>query len=149
MIGFDQQKQLGKSKFMKVLICFILALTAINVCVADQVDYKITGIYSDLDTNEDSGDLLGMEFFLFLGDNKYYVLVQSAEGVPYRPALVHCAISGNKLMFTLPPSKTGYTGTFKGTVFADRIEGIMQNGQVSPATGQKIIILKKGNSYWQ
>ena len=67
---------------------FILFIFISGVAIAADLKVFPTGIYTDIYFNEEAGDLLGVEIFLLRGGDEYYVLFQSAEGIPGKPVVV-------------------------------------------------------------
>lgn len=133
---------------MKIFLGLLLAFVTAAVQPSEISATAPTGIYSDMKYIPEAGDLLGVEIFLFRGEAGYYVLFQAAEGVPSIPVLVGAVLEKDKLTFNLPTNKTGYSGTFIGFIYHNRLEGQFSEGQLSPG-GTKVFVLKKGKSYWQ
>ncbi|WKE66661.1 hypothetical protein PVT67_05295 [Gallaecimonas kandeliae] len=104
---------------------------------------RISGIYSNLEYNEEGGDFLGMEVFIFPsgGEGAYKALVQIAEGGFPFSALVSVKVAGLQVEFTLPKG-----GEYSGVHFSGSIrknELILLENQGSKEH------LKRGKSYWQ
>ena len=73
---------------------------------------KITGFYTNLGESEESGDMAGIELFVFQSGRGAYVLYMLAEGEARRPVLLDAVIENNKVKFQV--DDTSYTGTLKG-----------------------------------
>ena len=132
---------------MKIIIFFAAMLFSVAGSAAQDTAVHITGMYSNLYYNEEGGDLLGVELFIFRSKDGYQVLVQMAEGELPTASLVPLDVDGPNIRFTLPGG--GDSGmTFSGTVSAKGISGHWGNGQLS-STGTKDEVLKRGKSYWQ
>lgn len=133
---------------MRVIIGIYFFLISILSNAAELPANSLTGIYSDISFNKESGDLLGSEIFLMRGNNEFFVVFQSAQGVPSTPVLVTAKIKGNKLSFQLPKNDNAYSGLFEAVLYRDRLEGFFGDGQLAP-NGKKKFILRKRMSYWQ
>jgi len=127
----------------KIAIFFLsLFIWGFSTAVEPQ---KVSGIYSNLKFNKESGDLSGMELLIIpngKGANlEYVVLVQISEGGAPFSALVPLKMVGPKFEFTLPTGRNydrqHFTGVFKGTGIVIRwSQGDEEH-------------LKRGKSYWQ
>ena len=73
---------------------------------------KITGFYTNLGESEESGDMAGIELFVFQSGRGAYVLYMLAEGGARRPVLLDAVIENNKVKFQV--DDTSYTGTLTG-----------------------------------
>lgn len=132
--------------FVKKLILYMLVLLTANAVFAAPTDLKITGIYSDMYYNREAGDVDGVEIFVLFSRDGYYVLFQDTEGSV--PILVKAKINGNKIKFTLPDRKSGYSGKFDGIISKNELKGKFESGQIG-TSGASIFILKRKHSYWQ
>lgn len=130
------------------MIFFTAMLFSVAASAAQDAAVHITGMYSNLYYNEEGGDLLGTELFIFRSNVGYQVLVQMAEGELPTAVLVPLDVDGANIRFTLPGGGDEKSVTFLGTVSAIGITGHWSNGQLS-STGTKDEILKRGKSYWQ
>jgi hypothetical protein len=127
------------------LILALLSLCALEVSAAEKPAQRIIGIYSDLDYNDEGGDLLGMELIIIPSGGSdlatYSIFVQIAEGGAPYVALVTAHVKGKRIEFTLPPGepygKEHFVGEFKGIELTVHWSG----GTVEH--------LKRGKSYWQ
>lgn len=102
---------------------------------------KVTGIYSDLAFNKESGDVLGEELLIVFSREGYYVVFQSSEGEPIAPVVIPAKIDGQKISFTLP-ANMAERGKFIGKFSRNWLIGKFQG------SGQELH-LKRKNSYWQ
>ena len=93
---------------------------------------KITGFYTNLSESEESGDMGGIELFVFQSGRGAYVLYMLAEGEARRPVLLDAVIENNKVKFEVDDIK--YTGT------------LTSNG-LELANGYGMEILKKGSYF--
>lgn len=102
---------------------------------------KLTGVYSDMSYNNESGDILGDETFIVFSNRGYYVVFQGSEGEPYPPVVVPAKVEGNVISFTLPAA-IDPRGKFQGKVTNGELVGTFsRNGQA--------VHLKRKLSYWQ
>ena len=131
-------KQHNKLYTIPVLI-LIVAVSSIAVCASVQA--KITGIYSDMYYNDEGGDIIGHELFIVYSRDNYYVFFQSSEGEPDMPQLVPARIEGSAIYFTLVSSDAKVI-QFNGVITDDELTGKFDNSE-------RLIILRRGKSYWQ
>lgn len=134
-----------KILFLSLLIClsFVFGSRGEN-----NGDYcQITGIYSDVEFFPESGDVAGIEIIIVSTNKGYYVIFQSAEGEFRVPFVVECNVIENKVEFTLPNNQ-GYSGKFQGEISQTALSGSFEKGQTD-YRGNKLIVLKRGNSFWQ
>lgn len=124
----------------------VVALTCVSTNGADIAIGKITGVYSNMRFNPDSGDVSGIELFLVNTRKGLHVVFQDAEGVPSVPVVTTLQAVGNNIEFTLP-DRVGYSGKFVGRFTLDGIEGRFINGAVS--NDGPSFKLRKSCSYWQ
>jgi len=102
---------------------------------------KPTGMFSDMQYNDDGGDLLGTEVFITYAHDGYFVVYQSSEGEPITPVVVPATISGTSITFVVPKTADP-RGSFSGTIGAKELTG-------SFSGSKEIIHLKRKASYWQ
>lgn len=133
---------------MKTVFFLVASLLSVTASAAQNVAVHVTGLYSDLQYNEEGGDLLGMELFIFRSKDGYQVLVQISEGELPTVSLVPLDVDGANIRFTIPAVSGSDRMTFSGTVSAQGIKGHWSDGRLSP-TGTKDELLKRGKSYWQ
>ncbi len=125
------------------LLSSLFACTVVSVPIPNK---KLTGIYTNLKFNGESGDVAGIEIFVVWSKQGYRVVFQDAEGSPRSPIVVDATISDKKIKFTLPERK-GYSGEFVGEFVEDGIAGSFADGTRSDAG--KMVRLKRSLSYWQ
>ena len=73
---------------------------------------KISGFYTNLVESEESGDMAGIELFVFQSARGANVLYMLAEGEGRRPVLLDAEIENKKVKFQV--EDISYTGTRKG-----------------------------------
>jgi hypothetical protein len=102
----------------------------------------VSGVYSDLEYNQEGGDLLGMELLIIPSDpSGYRAFVQIAEGGPPYAVIVPLLVEGSRVEFTLPAG-SAYSGEhFVGTLSSTKL--VLHSPQGKQET------LKRGKSYWQ
>lgn len=109
---------------------------------------KITGVYTDMEFHEESGDIAGSEIFLVKSRQGYFVVFQSSEGSPSRPVVVPARVDGKEIVFELPEKDGDISGVFRGEIYKDSIKGRFMNGVLNKS-GSKDFVLYKRGSYWQ
>lgn len=107
----------------------------------------ITGMYSNMVLNKESGDVLGSEMFIVYSNKGYFVTFQSSEGEPTIPVVTDLKVNGTHIEFSLPEGHA-YNGTFKGDITYQDLTGSFERGQLD-YTGEKVFRLKRKDSYWQ
>ena len=130
---------------MPRLLSAIVLLAAMAGAMAAPPKVRVTGVYSDLAYVEEAGDLVGTEIFIgYQGDNKYFALVQCAEGSPSKPQLVEVKVEGMRIQFTLPASESSHcpAATFTGVIGRAGLKGRYEGGG-------EAFTLRRKTSYWQ
>lgn len=127
--------------FCLVLLCFLSTLA-----FADQPQAKrITGIYSNLSYNNESGDLSGMEIIILPSrhgpDGGYSAFVQISEGGAPSTAIVPLKVTGANIDFTLPADSE-----YPGEHLVGNFKGVELILKWSSGNEEH---LKRGKSYWQ
>jgi len=106
-------------------------------------DVRITGTFSNLRYNSESGDLSGLEILIIPADGDrlgYAALVQLAEGGAPYSALVPVKVKGTHVEFALPKDGPYHGMQFSGVVSANGLAGTWSTGNHE--------VLKRGTSYW-
>jgi hypothetical protein len=109
---------------------------------------RLTGIYSDLQYHDKSGDIAGTEIFLINTKKGYYIYFQSSDGSGGMPVVVPAKLNNNKLTFEIPENGTDFSGFFQGEITDKVLSGRFKNGVLSK-DGTDLFTLPKKNSYWQ
>jgi hypothetical protein len=126
-------------------ICLmLLALVVFSSAAAPaskQPKPKPTGMFSDMEYNDEGGDLLGTEVFITYARDGYFVVYQSSEGEPITPVVVPATVSGTSIKFVIP-NTADPRGSFSGTIDTRELTG-------SFSGSKEIIHLKRKASYWQ
>ncbi len=134
----------------KLLVLTLLILfSSLVACAATSASVpskKLTGIYTNLKFNSESGDVSGIEIFVVWSKQGYRVVFQDAEGSPQSPIVVDASILGKKIRFTLP-ERRGYSGEFVGEFIEEGIVGSFADGARS--NEGTAFRLKRSLSYWQ
>lgn len=130
---------------LRVILIFIVCFVAYPSLASDLQATRITGIYSSLSYNEESGDLSGMELLIFptrqVPDLEYSAFVQVSEGGAPDTSIIPLHVKGNKFEFTFP-SGGAYSGRhIFGTFHGSNLEIKWDSGSVDH--------LKRGKSYWE
>ena len=149
-MGFSEAGETGEGKAeakMKSSVALIALSIAIAPVMAAEKAVHVTGIYSDLRYNEESGDLSGTEIFIVTAADGYAAFVQAAEGEPGVAVVVPVKVSQDRISFTVPKPSSG-AGIYKGRISATGFLGTVvttYNGKAHSSTVQ----LRRKNSYWQ
>jgi hypothetical protein len=128
---------------MQKNILWVAVLVALaSVASAQNGRPMASGIYTDLEYNQEGGDLLGMELLIIPSDpSGYRAFVQIAEGGPPIAAIVPLLLDGSNVEFTLPAGSV-YSGEhFVGKLSSTKL--VLHSSQGKEET------LKRGKSYWQ
>ena len=107
---------------------------------------QLTGTFGRLRYSEQSGDVNGLEVFVFLGQRRYFALVLMAEGAPADPILVPLTVDGNSIRFELKDGQN--LRKYEGGVSADGLYGRFDHGGFSDRA-DGFFLLRRGTSYWQ
>jgi hypothetical protein len=135
---------------LKKFICFVfLTVWLIPLVHAKPPEIQLTGVFSSLKYNQEGGDLLGIEAFIFYGGGEYWLLFQDSDGSPNKPQLVKANVSEDSLEFTILDSWVLADGkiesrnrNFKGVISKTHILGKFNDSN-------ETIRLSRKKSYWQ
>ena len=136
----------GSNAMKRMIHVFLMALalglaSTVAASSAGTKQPKPTGMFSDMEYNDDGGDLLGTEVFITYARDGYFVVYQSSEGEPTTPVVVPATISGTSIKFVVPKTSDP-RGSFVGTISAKELTG-------SFSGSKEVIHLKRKASYWQ
>lgn len=138
--------ELGSSETFTVMKTIVIALVfAANASAAALEEVaRITGTFSSLAYNDESGDLGGMEISIVYGGGNHYAVVQCSEGSPGIPFVAEIQVQGSRIRFTLPKdSASGCPeATYNGIVSSEGLRGQFA-GLGEPE------LLRRKSSYWQ
>ena len=130
---------------MRILVLLPLVSTCTTGVANETCEFTSkTGTYSSLSFSDQGGDLLGIEVAVSYAPDSYYVVFQSAQGVPEPPVVTPAEIEDGRIRFVLP-EESSYR-RFEGTITPCRITGDF--GEQRGPTGAKRIELQKRVSYW-
>lgn len=145
--------RIGESNFFDkhkwlVVALFVILSSAVASLSFPAESVKVTGTFSSLSYNRNSGDLTGEEVRILLGlpgglKEHYQAVVQFADGVPASAVLVDAEIVGTKVKFRIPEPNP-YAGEFVGEVSKTHLTG---NYKFTNGRSVKLF-LKRGKSYW-
>jgi hypothetical protein len=124
------------------------AVLALFIKIWQEPHDRLTGIYSDLEYHDESGDLAGTEIFLINTKKGYYIYFQSSDGSGGVPVVVPAKLNENKLTFEIPEDVADFSGVFQGQITDRVLSGRFTNGVLSK-DGTNLFNLPKKNSYWQ
>jgi hypothetical protein len=123
----------------KGLVFFLLLMSAFGAFASGR---RITGTYSSLQYNAQSGDVLGYEVLIIPTDVGYEAVVQVAEGGPGQVYICQVMQKGDTISFDITLS-SGAKGSFAGEV-----TGNLLVGDILSPSGKEHVQLKRGTSYW-
>ncbi|TBL82678.1 hypothetical protein EYY95_20900 [Hafnia alvei] len=106
-----------------------------------KLPFKITGIYSSLSFNTESGDVVGEEIMVVFSNKGYIATYQSSDGEPTIPVVTKVNIVNDTITFTLPPP-FDIQGEFIGVISKNTLTGKFKKSN-------QVLILERKNSYWQ
>ena len=104
----------------------------------------VTGVFGALEHHEESGDVLGLEVFIYNTRNGYMAAVQVAEGEPEVPVVVPVRIDGQKMMFELPTGNERLR--YEGTIRAEGLYGRFHNGAYSDRADGRFLLKRARTS---
>jgi hypothetical protein len=99
-------------------VFFSAAITMLPLWSADSSQY-IPGFYTEWEVSPESGDIGGIEIFVFNSTHGPYVVYTLAEGEPGLPVLVKAQLEGDTISFKV--DDRAYTGKFtpEGLIFEE------------------------------
>jgi len=125
----------------RVFTLLLLAFTGVTSLASAA---GISGIYSNMRYEEQAGDLVGHELFIYPGCGKYCVLVQIARGGAPYSELLSLTVKEDKIEFTLSEEGVYSGASFSGVVHSSKIIG-----EFKMNSGKFSVEFKRGKSYWQ
>jgi hypothetical protein len=139
---------------MILSVISVLPVQVLGQAESAKVKRSPTGIFSNMQFNGESGDIVGTEIFITFGGGEYWAQVQIAEGEPFAPKLVKLKLQDNKISFDLPEDFTEVHNDANGEketpihqlvhyefeIKADHLVGGSQDN---------LLDLKRSNTYWQ
>lgn len=130
----------------KNIICSLIIVILFSFNLNDSLafskkQFKVTGVFSSLHFNNESGDLLGEELIILYSKDGYNVIFQTSEGEPTAPVITKAEIEKDIIKFILPPP-LDMNGKFSGEISKEKIIGRFERNK-------QVLILKRKNSYWQ
>ncbi len=107
----------------------------------EQPTLQVPGTYSNLEFNEEGGDLLGMEVKIVPVGDHFQAAVLISEGEPESMTLVNVIVRGDSVTFNVP-GKDGWK-------FSGRMTSKSLDGTVTYASGgvEKVVLLRRCG-YW-
>lgn len=133
---------MGRTVFA-IALCLLIGALNTHAVAAE----RVTGIYSNMTFNKESGDVSGIEVFVVFSRDGFKAIFQDAEGSPSVPVIVPVVMKGSDISFDLP-ERSGYSGKFVGRISNGKLVGSFLTGAVGKE-GKPEITLKRGKSYWQ
>jgi hypothetical protein len=129
------------SRFLFSVILLMAQVVWANPTSAQKAAVKVTGVYSSLTFNKETGDVVGEEVIVGVAREGHYVVFQTSEGAPSLPVVVSAKVDGTRIKFTLPAPMATW-GEFEGVISRHELVGKFSNSE-------QVIKLKRKSSYWQ
>lgn len=133
---------MGTYKNARVTTKVILVVMMIFSVCAHADSKRITGTFSSLQYNDESGDLLGYEILIIPTDLGFKGIIQVGEGAPGEVYIVKVTNNNGQIQFDIP------LGAGVASKFSGHIEGGYLVGDVVSPSGKEHVKLKRGISYW-
>ncbi len=124
-----------------IIKTFIILSLCYGSVTTAKLPFKITGIYSSLSFNTESGDIVGEEIMVSFSNKGYIATFQSSEGEPTPPVVTKVNIVNNTITFILPPP-FDMQGKFIGVISKNMLTGKFEKSN-------QVLTLERKNSYWQ
>jgi hypothetical protein len=137
---FSSKRDNAINRIFKLVLLFSL-LIIIPSSIAEHAS-KVTGTYTNMQFNNEGGDLLGQELKIVLTRKGYQGAQQFAEGGAGE-LIVDVHIETDQINFVIPDSYSE-AGQFSGTIQNGKIPGLFKFKR----GGEEKIDLGKGKSYW-
>lgn len=100
-----------RTNIIKITLAVIVSgILSVSTTSADEMKQYIPGFYTEWEQSPESGDIGGIELFVFNSYHSPYVVYTLAEGEPGSPVLVKATIEGDKIRFKV--DNRTYTGQF-------------------------------------
>lgn len=127
-----------RGKFLLALALCIPVFGSSSPVIAKSQS-KVTGIFTTLTSDRETGDISGTEIFVMYSNRGYYVTYQCAAGEVSEPVLLKATIAGSVIQFRVPESFKYFCdyGDFRGIIKSNGIEGVFQQ------TNQKVFLRRK------
>jgi len=131
------------SKVAIFFVCFMFCGLAQGLAADKKLKYA--GTFSNLEYNQEGGDLLGMEIKIVPTKKGYQGALQIAEGGPSELMVVDVFFEKDNVKFEIPKSYSIYGGgVFEGKIDSKGIKGALR---FEGTEGDKEI-LTRGRGYW-
>jgi hypothetical protein len=112
---------------------------------ASSRDVKVTGTYSNLEYNEEGGDVLGIEIKIVPAGGRLQGAVLVSEGEPATMVLVDVRVNGRSISFKVPAATNAdHAWSFQGTISTKALKGT-----ITYSSGMKEeLTLPRRCGYW-
>ncbi|TMI23115.1 hypothetical protein E6H36_11440 [Candidatus Bathyarchaeota archaeon] len=130
-------------KMISFVMCLLLA--GLPEALGKDREIKYTGTFSNLEYNQEGGDLLGIEIKIVPTRKGYQGAIQIAEGGPSELMVVDVFFQGDRVKFQIPSSYKSYGGgVFEGTIDSHGMKGRLS---FKGGTGDNETSIRR-HSYW-
>jgi hypothetical protein len=131
------------SKALIIIVC--LMIFGLPHGWAAEKNLKYAGTFSNLEYNQEGGDLLGMEIKIVPTRKGYQGALQIAEGGPSELMFVEVFFEKDNVKFEIPKSYSTYGGgVFEGKIDSKGIKGTLR---FKGTEGDKEVLTRK-RGYW-
>jgi hypothetical protein len=128
-----------------VFLAFACVATTMAAVPAGSGSVKVTGTYSNLQYNEEGGDLLGMEIKIVpVTGERLQAVVLVSDGAPAPMVLVDVHVSGRSITFKVPRNEFDDAWSFHGSISAKGLTGIITHG----SGAKEQVTLPRRCGYW-
>jgi len=111
---------------------------------ASQQSIRLPGTFSNLNYNEDGGDLLGLEIKIVpVVGERYQAAVIVSNGEPQPMRVVDVRVNGRTISFEVRDDDASWS--FTGTVSTQSLKGTITHRR----GGKEAVTLRRGCGYWE
>lgn len=125
------------------VIAIVLLTTAVSGA-GQTPTVKVSGTYSNLRFESESGDLLGMEIKVVPVGEGFQAAILVSEGEPQPMVVVNLRLQGTAVSFDVPGDEGAQAWTFSGTITSRSLNGTIKHR----LGGTEKITLPRRCGYW-
>jgi hypothetical protein len=151
-----QLNETGASIIVKKTVSCVILISLLSLPAVAQLSVQRTGIFSNMRSINEAGEVVGTEIFLTHSRGEYSAFVQHVQGPTNIVALVKASVQGTKVSFDLPFDSLlvfHREGGAEERVMVHnvwRFEGELKDDRlVGKFNDWESFDLKRGKSYWQ
>ena len=127
------------------IFAFAFAVPSAQACHLNR-QARVSGTYSNLQYNEEGGDLLGIEIKIVpIGNDRFQAAIVVSDGAPAPMVLVDVHVANGLVSFKVPAQNQDLDDawSFTGTLSANGLKGIIAHS----AGGKEQVILPRRCGY--